>query len=355
MQQLRRRARDVGRLTLKASRLARSAVAFPIMWSLPADARAPLNYLTSHGLKADQVLPLTWGLMAVSIIIVIVITVLLIWSVWWRPGIAAPAPGTKIAIERPQGGVNWVWIGVGVSSAILLASIVWTVAVLARTTNPPAAPAVLIEITARQWWWQARYQSDDPSRVFATANEIHIPAGQPVLLRLAGSDVIHSFWVPALSGKTDVIPGQTNEIWLQANEPGVYRGQCAEYCGLEHARMAFLVVAQTPADFQRWWQSQIESEPQPTGIAKLGLEDFNVHCGGCHLVRGTDANGIFGPDLSHLMQRRTLAAGMLPNNNVNLLSWIRDPQAIKPGVKMQRPELSEAELGHIDAYLQTLR
>ncbi len=325
------------------------------MWTPAARADSPLNYLTSHGSKADRVLPLTWGVMAVSITVVAVIAFLLIWSIWWRPGLAAPAPGSKLAVERPQGGLNWIWIGVGVSSAVLLASIVWTVIVLAQTTNPPSTPAVTIEITSRQWWWQVRYTSDDPSRVFTTANEIHIPAGQPVLLRLVSGDVIHSFWVPALSGKTDVIPGQTNEIWLQANGPGIYRGQCAEYCGLEHARMAFLVVAQAPADFQRWWQSQLQSPSPSSGVAALGMADFNAHCGGCHAVRGTDANGVLGPDLSHLMQRHTLAAGVLTNDNPNLLNWIRDPQGIKPGAMMQAPELSTAELARIDAYLQTLR
>ena len=325
------------------------------MWAPAARADAPLNYLTSHGSKADKVLALTWGVMAVSVTVVIVISFLLIWAIWWRPGPAAPAPGGRLAVVRPEGGLNWIWIGVGVSSVVLLASIVWTVIVLAQTTNPPSAPSVTIEITARQWWWQVRYLSDDPSRIFATANEIHIPAGQPVLLRLVSGDVIHSFWVPALSGKTDVIPGQTNEIWLQANEPGIYRGQCAEYCGLEHARMAFLVVAQTPADFNRWWQSEIQSPPQLTGVAMSGMADFNMHCGGCHAVRGTSANGILGPDLSHLMQRHTLAAGVLTNDNANLLNWIRDPQGIKPGAMMQTPELSDAELVRIDTYLQTLR
>ena len=325
------------------------------MWTPAARADSPLNYLTSHGSKADRVLPLTWGVMAVSITVVLVITILLGWSIWWRPGLAAPEPGNRIAVGRPKGGLTWVWIGVGVSSAVLLASIVWTVVVLMQTTNPPTTPNVTIEITARQWWWQVRYLNQDPSRIFSTANEIHIPAGQPVLLRLVSGDVIHSFWVPALSGKTDVIPGQTNEIWLQANEPGIFRGQCAEYCGLEHARMAFLVVAQTPADFERWWRSQIQIQPPLTGMAEVGMVDFNMHCGGCHAVRGTDANGILGPDLSHLMQRRTLAAGTLANDNVNLLTWIRDPQGVKPGALMQAPELSSTELDRIDAYLKTLR
>ena len=342
-------------LFLKQRRLLAASFLASLTWGLPAHAQAPLNYLTSHGTKADKVLTLTWGVMIVSIAVVLVIACLLLWSIWRRPGMAAPAPGSKLAVERPKGGLNWIWIGVGGSTAVLLASIVWTVIVLAQTTNPPSAPTVTIEITARQWWWQVRYLSDDPLRVFTTANEIHIPTGQPVLLRLVSGDVIHSFWVPALSGKTDVIPGQTNEIWLQANGPGIYRGQCAEYCGLEHARMAFLVVAQTPADFRRWRQSQIQSPSQPTGIAKLGMADFNTHCGGCHAVRGTDANGVLGPDLSHLMQRHTLAAGVLTNDNANLLNWIRDPQGIKPGVMMQAPELSDAELSRIDAYLQTLR
>jgi cytochrome c oxidase subunit 2 len=232
---------------------------------------------------------------------------------------------------------------------------VWTVAVIAEIANPPAKPSVVVEVTGRQWWWQVRYLNDDPSRIFTTANEIHIPVGKPVLFRLLGGDVIHSFWIPALAGKTDLVPGQLNETWLEASKPGTYRGQCAEYCGIEHAKMAFVVVAESPADFARWQAHQFQSASAPSGSAVMGEAAFNTHCGSCHAVRGTDAAGVLGPDLSHLMQRKTLGAGILPNDPADLARWISDPQGIKPGNLMQKPELSDAELADIDTYLGTLR
>ena len=196
------------------------------------------------------------------------------------------------------------------SSLVLLFSVAWTMDVLAKVTSPPTPPALTIEVTGYQWWWQIRYLDADPSRDFTTANEIHIPTGVPVMFHLVGGDVIHSFWVPALFGKTDVIPGQTNETWLEARTPGVYQGQCTEYCGLEHAHMAFLVIAQAPADFQQWRFHQLQSPAPPAGAQiTAGQSAFDVHCGSCHAVRGTDAAGALGPDLSHLMTRRTSGGG----------------------------------------------
>jgi cytochrome c oxidase subunit 2 len=226
------------------------------------------------------------------------------------------------------------------------------VAVLAEIAQPPGKSSLTVEVTGKQWWWQVRYLSDDPSRIFTTANEIHIPVGRPVRIRLIGGDVIHSFWVPGLGGKTDLIPGQTNETWLQAREPGIYRGQCAEYCGVEHARMALLVIADPPATFAAWQAHQLRS---PAPAPGHGSDLFAMHCGSCHAVRGTVAAGILGPDLSHLGTRHTLAAGMLPNDSAHLARWLDDPQALKPGALMQRPEISPPERGAIVAYLESLK
>jgi cytochrome c oxidase subunit 2 len=289
----------------------------------------------------------------ISLAVVAIIALLLAGAIWHRPGVAW-SPGSKISLQSHEGGLNWLWIGVGLSTLVLLFSIVWTVQVLAKIEGPPTKPAVTIEVTGRQWWWQVRYLPDDVSRQFVTANEIHIPVGQPVRLKLVGGDVIHSFWVPQLAGKMDAIPGQTNETWLEADAPGVYRGQCTEYCGLEHARMAFLVVAQSPSDFQAWWAHQLAAPSQPQGVALVGQADFQTHCAGCHTVRGTEAEGALGPDLSHLMQRRTIAAGSLPNDEPTLAHWIADPQSLKPGSLMPAPELSGQELAAVHAYLKTL-
>jgi len=323
--------------------------------STPARADAPLNYLYSHGDKADPVVSLTWGVLIVSLAVTVIIALLVAGAIWRRPGLAMAQPGSRIEVAQPAGGMRWIWIGVSISTVVLLASVVWTMAVLAQVSLPATKPALTIEVTGRQWWWQVRYLSNDPSRIFTTANEIHIPTGMPVRFILIGGDVIHSFWVPALGGKTDTIPGQTNETWLEAHAPGTYRGQCTEYCGIEHAHMGLIVVAQTPRDFQAWWNHQLQSPvAQANGQVAAGLMAFNTHCGSCHAVRGTDSAGVLGPDLSHLMNRGTIAAGELPNDPQDLAHFITDPQGVKSGILMQKPELSANELADIQAYLKTL-
>jgi cytochrome c oxidase subunit 2 len=317
-------------------------------------ASAPLEYLTAgSGAKANATLPLTWGVTVISIIVVVAITVLLAMAIWRRPGMA---PAARMAVGPDEGGVKLLWVGVTLSALAMLATVVWTVSVLAAIVNPPTKPTVQIRITARQWWWQVDYLAPDARNMFATANEIHIPTGTPVLFKLVGGDVIHSFWVPALSGKTDLIPGQTNELWLEADKPGTYRGQCTEYCGLEHAKMAFVVVAQTPGDFAAWRAHQIAPDPVPGGgVLASGAAYFSGKCGACHAVRGSDAAGSLGPDLSHFAGRQTIAAGFVANTPQNLAHWIADPQGMKPGNLMQKPELSPEQSAQIVAYLETLR
>lgn len=329
------------------------AAILPVVFVWGRAQAAPLQYLTGAGDKAAPVVTLTWGLLIISIAVIAIIGLLLAAAIWRRPG-EAWTVGARTAIQSHEGGLDWLWLGVGISTLVLLFSVVWTVKVLAEIEAPTQKPAVTIEITGRQWWWQVRYLSDDNARHFVTANEIHIPVGAPVRLKLVGGDVIHSFWVPQLAGKMDAIPGQTNETWIEAAAPGIYRGQCMEYCGLQHSHMSFLVVAQPPSEFRKWWGDQLAPPPTPTGHAQLGQADFQMHCGSCHTVRGTEAAGALGPDLSHLMQRMTIAAGQLPNNAPVLAHWIADPQSVKPGNLMPVPSLSETELADIHAYLKTL-
>jgi cytochrome c oxidase subunit 2 len=223
---------------------------------------------------------------------------------------------------------------------------------------PEEAQKLTIEIIGHQWWWEVRYRSDEPSRNFTTANEIRIPAGRPVKLRLKSADVIHSFWVPALAGKTDLIPGRTNEMWLQANRPGEFRGQCAEFCGVQHAFMALRVVALAQEDFESWWAEQLAPPPdkaEQSENERRGRQLFAARCGVCHTVRGTLARGKIGPDLSKLMSRETLAANTIPNTRAGLSAWISAPQQIKPGNRMPNPQLSSEELDAIRTYLYTLR
>jgi cytochrome c oxidase subunit 2 len=320
-----------------------------------ARAAAPLTYLQGFGDRATPVVGLTWGELIISAGVVLVISALLAVAIWRRPPPAPAEPGARLEVLSSGSGANWIWIGVGISSLILLATVGWTMVVLAKISSPESKPIATIEVSGHQWWWEVRYLSDDPSRIFTTANEIHIPTDTPVRIRLIGADVIHSFWVPLLSGKTDMIPGQTNETWLQARDPGIYLGQCAEYCGVQHAHMSMRVVAQSPQEFQQWWNHQLESPSLATARAPTaGYENFIVYCGGCHAVRGTDAAGVLGPDLSHFMTRRTIAAGAYPNDLGHLTAWISDPQTLKPGNMMQRPGLSGEQLVEIGAFLETL-
>jgi cytochrome c oxidase subunit 2 len=340
---------------LRRVSLSSSAAALLAAPAGPARAEMPMTFLTSSGAQANTILPLTWGMMIISILVVVIITALLLL------GVRRARHFSSLAVERTElesagSGLAWLYLGVSLSTLVLVGTAAWAMVTLADAGPPPGKPAFTIEVTGHQWWWQVRYLSDQPSHVFETANEIHIPVGKPVRIKLASADVIHSFWVPALAGKTDLIPGQTNVTWLEASKPGIYRGQCAEFCGAQHAHMALTVVASEPDKFQAWLNSQLTDDGQLTQqTALMGQTDFVQKCGICHTVRGTRAHGIIGPDLSHLMQRRSIAAGTLANNAGNLAGWISNPQAIKPGSQMPQPEISPAQLQQILAFLQTLK
>lgn len=214
-----------------------------------------------------------------------------------------------------------------------------------------------IKITGHQFWWQVDYEDADASRRFTTANEIHIPVGQPVLLKLESSDVIHSFWVPSLTGKQDLIPGRQNTLQIQADREGIYRGQCAEFCGWQHAHMGLLVIARPKGEFEGWWQHQITAAQPPRDEAQKQGEAvfFSKPCIMCHTVRGTTAGGRIGPELTHVGSRRTLAAGTLEMTRGNLAAWIVDPQGIKPGAHMPLIKIEPDELDPLVSYLEGLQ
>lgn len=319
-------------------------------------ADAPLGYLTAHGNKAATVLPLTWFVTWVSVAVIVVIALLVAVGVARGGRFISREAIAELPVGNAASGMPWIVIGVAVTGIVLVATVVWTMWVLAAVSSAPGKPALTIRITAHQWWWQADYLGKTPSQDFSTANEIHIPTGVPVRFELKSDDVIHSFWVPPLNGKTDTIPGRTNVTWLDASEPGFYRGQCTEYCGWQHAHMGLLVIAQAPADFENWRKHQLTDQPGPaTPAGSEAAETFVTQCGSCHTVRGSGAGGILGPDLSHLMTRTTIAAGTLRNSTGNLSAWIADPQSIKPGCLMPRLELSGPQLAQVRAYLETLK
>jgi len=239
----------------------------------------------------------------------------------------------------------------------LLVCAVWNATTLSAVAAPHKPATLTIEVTAHQWWWELKYPGESPAQVMVTANEIHIPVGEPVRLKLDSDDVIHSFWIPQLAGKTDVIPGQTNYAWLQADAAGRYRGQCGEYCGMQHAHMALYVVAEDRNHFDAWRKQQSSDAPSPgSSQAAQGSAVFQTHCAVCHTVRGAGGTaGILGPDLTHLMGRATIASGLLENNTGNLHGWIANPQGLKPGTRMPQMDLSPADLHAAVAYLQTLQ
>ena len=215
-----------------------------------------------------------------------------------------------------------------------------------------------IEVTGHQWWWEVKYPNAlAPYQQIIDANEIHIPTGTKVLLRLDTRDVIHSLWIPNLHGKRDLIPGRVNKIWIQADRPGVYRGQCAEYCGLQHAHMSLAVIAETPQQFAEWKSRMSTGAPTPlTPEQARGQQVFlGAPCRNCHNIQGTDAYGTLGPDLTHFRSRPTLAAGMLLNNRGNLAGWISNAPAIKPGAQMPPNQMTASELNDLLAYLDTLQ
>ncbi|MBV8843926.1 MAG: c-type cytochrome, partial [Bryobacterales bacterium] len=205
---------------------------------------------------------------------------------------------------------------------------------------------LVVEVTGNQWWWFVRYLNDDPTRIVVTANELHIPVGRPVLIRGLSNDVIHSFWVPGLQGKRDLIPSRVTTQWIETNEPGRYRGQCAEFCGLQHAHMALWTVAEPESQFQQWIGTQLRPGAAPSDdLQQRGQEVFLSHaCVLCHSIQGTTANGQVGPDLTHFGSRLSIAAGTLPNNKGNLAGWIADPQNIKPGTRMATVPLDPTDM-----------
>ncbi len=221
----------------------------------------------------------------------------------------------------------------------------------------PASDPVRIEAVGRKWWWEFRYTVNGPATRFRTAYEMHIPVGRPVELKLIASDVIHSFWVPNLSGKRDLIPGKDRGLLIRADKPGVYEGQCAEFCGVEHANMRFLVVAESPAEFAAWREHQLGSPPPPTQPQRLrGQEVFmSSRCSSCHAIAGTEAFGTVGPDLTHVASRKRIAMGTLPNDREHLRRWLADPQSAKPGVPMPSTPLPAQDAEALLAYLGGLK
>jgi cytochrome c oxidase subunit II len=284
---------------------------------------------------------LMWLMIALGAVVFVLVLSLLAW--------AGSSDGSGDDGQRSR----WLVLGGGVAlPVVVLVPLAMFMLVTANRIAPTGDAGDEIRVVGHQYWWEIEYPG-----VATTANEIHLPVGTPVRVVLETADVIHSFWIPELGGKMDMIPGQRTEVILEADEPGRYLGQCAEFCGIQHARMRLVVIAQERDEFDAWLAAQAEPAEPPVGdAARRGSEIFaEVGCASCHTVRGTSADGARGPDLTHVAGRSTLAAVTRPNTRVDLAEWLADPQAVKPGALMPPAPVTDAELDDLVAYVESLR
>ncbi len=342
---LKRLRRDRGRLfpgLLIVAGLLLASCAVAPNWTTPS-ALAPA------GPKAARIATLWWIFLGLGAIIYFIVITYLFMALFRRR-----RTNLEDELTHPNRGLSVVVVGgIVVPVVVLLFLFGANITTMAANEASGANPAVVIDVIGHQWWWEVHY----PDLGVVTANEIHIPVDQPVEIRLTSADVIHSFWVPELSGKLDVNPGSLNHFTIEASKTGRYRGECAEFCGADHAKMNFYVVADSPDQFANWVQvQQLPANPAADGLALQGQQVFlGSGCVYCHTVQGTNASGKIGPDLTHLMSRETIAAGTLRNTLGNLGGWITNPQQVKPDNLMPATNLTGPELQELLYYLSTLR
>lgn len=314
---------------------------------------SPFSIFDPGGDQASWLAGLGWILNGLMLFFILGMTVLVVWGALRRRG----SLDEHLPVDA-GGGQGWIlWGGVALPVTVLTALFITTIVTLNAFPGDAAEnPDLKLKVTAHQWWWEVDYLYDELPKRFSTANEIHIPVGRTVRVNLVSTDVIHSFWVPRLNGKMDVIPGHENALTLRAHEPGVYRGECAEYCGLQHAHMRFTVVAQPVDEFEAWAAAQREPANVPTDPQLVkGREAFEGYaCAMCHTIRGTRARGGVAPDLTHFASRDTIA-GVMPNTRARLQAWIVNAQSFKPGARMPTLEQFDGEtLNALAAYLESL-
>lgn len=353
-------------MTLRNVLTPRTIVAFlvPAVLFVAGCGRQETGAFTPRGSAAAEISWLFWVMVGLGGAVMVAVLWLLVraartpgvdMTYRQRPGDPAPTEEADAEAEARRRRSNRLVIGGGiVLPVVILIPLTVLMLVVAGRISPFTSDdePVEIHVIGHQYWWEVRY----PGTEVVTANEIHIPAGTPVRLRLESADVIHSVWAPELAGKIDMIPGETTYLDIDADEPGEYLGQCAEFCGLQHARMRFLVIASEPHEFDAWLAREAETaRPAEETASQRGEQVFaEAGCAACHTVRGTEATGEQGPDLTHLAHRRTLAAGTLPNDREALIDWIIDPQGIKPGNLMPPTTLDDDDLSDLLEYLEGL-
>ena len=321
-------------------------------WAADAqDALMPLGPQAAHIDTLWQVL--LWACLVFGVLIVIALAC----ALWRAPRSDETTPTQQTPPGPLQKLSEYVVTGAMVASIIgLLGLTVASVMTDRALAGLSEERAINVKITSHNWWWEITYDDTRPSRTFTTANELHIPAGRSVVATLESDDVIHSFWVPNLHGKRDLIPGRTSKIKFRADQPGTFRGQCAEFCGYQHAHMALLVIAEPADAYEKWADQQRASANSPADEQKKHGESLflSSRCAMCHSIQGTSANGKVAPDLTHVGSRRYIAAGTLVNGPAQLAAWISDPQRYKPGANMPASSFSSEDLQALVTYLQSL-
>jgi cytochrome c oxidase subunit 2 len=325
--------------------------------SIPARTASLQSTFNAHGPAAQQIANLSWLMTILFLFITIAMWVLILWA-------AKRRRGTLDEHEPIDAGGGQAWIAIGgLAIPLAVLTVIFILGLRLLTAFPIHGPSHHemkpdILIVGHQWWWEVQYLNDSPHEQFTTANEIHIPVQRAINIELESRDVMHSFWVPALHGKVDLIPGHPNFVRIEASQAGNYAGQCAEYCGAEHAHMRLLVVAQEPDEYNAWLAQQRKPASEPVSPSAIAGEQtfLTGPCAMCHQVRGTPAGGRVAPDLTHFGSRRYLAANSFPNNNAYLEAWITHAQSLKPGAQM--PDLTQfdgRQLINVVAYLRQLQ
>jgi len=342
-----------------ASRI-RSAVAVACgIWTLSAQAAARIDPATPSifspaSTPADNIYHLSLFVLSICAGIFLTVFSLLVYAV-----LKFRRRADDDGCEPPQiYGSNQVELAWTVIPVVIVVVLFLAAARVIHAIEDAKLPSGTLEViaTGHQFWWEFQY----PQQGFTTANELHVPVSQgpngtPTRIKLLSADTDHSFWVPQLAGKTDLIPNHPNETWIEPHQTGLYVGQCAQYCGVQHAKMLLRVVVESPEDFQKWVDGQKNAAAQADNVAH-GRQVFeSTACVNCHTVACTDAKGKFGPDLTHLMSRETIAAGAANNTRENLRQWIKDPNVIKPGALMPAMQMSEVDIDAVTDYLQSLR
>ena len=325
-----------------------------LLLSLPllilAGCQSSQSALETHGPSARHLGDLIWLFSGVATVIWLLVVLVMLVALARLPKHAAEGRAERDARMKP------VVIAAVIATAVIVTGLTVASYFTTRAIGEPREAVLDITVRGQQWWWQFLY-SDPGAGGFETANELHVPVGKPVRLRLESPDVIHSFWVPSLAGKMDLIPGRTNVLTIRADRPGVYRGQCAEFCGIQHGHMSLFVIAEPVETYEAWAALQRSAAAAPDDADALaGRAVFlSKPCAACHTVRGTEAKGKTGPDLTHVGGRGTIAAGTLDNTRGGMAAWIADPQTVKPGNNMPLVTLAPEELRQISAYMESLK